>query len=738
VVEHDDDPQAHEDELAEIVRTQGEGVTDRLDVLIQGNSPGGLAEAVRLAHTLKGLATATEARPLRDLARSLEAALTQFDPGDDARRLQLLSAVDAARGLIGGNPGAEAAARTASATLEATSRRRPPVGLPWARRAVFRRLRPLLPPLLRSARSHLRRVEEGRDRRSARREQGRQLELWGAASGLLGQTEAAALALELGALLQQRRVSSAVIGPAHQALDELERADPADEPDRPLTDAVIGALEPLRIKPPGVTEERIPISVEFPWPDVDQPRHLLRAIARASADRALLDARPSRPGVRSLRGTLGLGPRRRRRRNDGGSVQVPRRRLDKLLALSEELVQLRARTHALDRLAQELAEGSPPEARLGLRRLARRTAEFDRELDHLARATQESVLKARLVPLRGLFSLARVTVREHLSRHPERSVDLEVDGATTMIDKGLLDALVEPLLALLKNALQHGVEPQAERLAQGKPANAVVRLSARSTPAGVALEVEDDGRGLDEKALLRAGEAKGLVVLRDEREPGLSLAFAQGVTTAESVTDDAGRGVGLTSVLERVRSLRGRLIYRSQPQKGTLARVTVPPAVTTARVLLVRAGAEQYALPMSSVTAVLEIDDGMSREAPLIRLHDLVDPPVETERRRGQGQVPVERRMRDRFVVLITPPFTRGEGPTEGALACVVDDVIRRDLLVVRPLGHRFAPPGIDGAVILGGGQVVLVIDVWRLYMSHQTSGFKLPGWTRASSAEGP
>ena len=339
------------------------------------------------------------------------------------------------------------------------------------------------------------------------------------------------------------------------------------------------------------------------------------------------------------------------------------------------------------------------------------------------------MLKARLVPLRGLFSLARVAVREHLSRHPELQIELELEGASTLIDKGLLDSLVEPLLALLKNALQHGVEPAAERLAQGKAEAAVVRLSARSTLAGVALEVSDDGRGLDEEALGRAGAAKGLVLLRDEHEPGLSLAFAPGVTTPVEVREDGGRGVGLSSVLETVRALRGRLVYRSTPRAGTVARVIVPPAVTTARVLLVRAGAELYALPMPSVQSVVESSTEIDRQTPLVRLHDLVDPPLEAERRTTAGElVWRERRMRDRFTVLLAAPFTRAEGD-EPALGCVVDDVVRRDLLVVRPLGHRFAPPGIDGAVTLGGGQVVLVLDVWRLYMSHQSAGFKLPRW---------
>jgi chemotaxis protein histidine kinase CheA len=184
--------------------------------------------------------------------------------------------------------------------------------------------------------------------------------------------------------------------------------------------------------------------------------------------------------------------------------------------------------------------------------------------------------------------------------------------------------------------------------------------------------------------------------------------------------------VGLPSVVERVRALRGRLVYRSAPGAGTLARLELPPAVATARVLLVRCGTERFALPLASVRSVLGGEQApealqLASDLPRVRLADLIEPAATPDRRRvATPEVLRERRMRDRFAVVIEPPVAarHGEGPR--GVACLVDDVLRRDLLVVRPLGRRFAPPGIDGVALFGDGRLVLVLDVWRLYLARQ------------------
>ncbi len=703
--------------LRELFRTEAEGIAERLEVLVQAGTAEALAEARRLAHTLKGLAVALGAHPLRDLARSLEEGLAV-----DVDRPRLLSAVDAARALIGGAAGAAGAARAAAVALEA--RGAPPAApaVPWARRGLARRLAQATAPVLTACDTALVALVRGRDDRRGRNALARELEVLAAGLGLAGRADAASLGLALAGLLHERAPSPTAGRAAVPVLEELRGAITGPcQVDLPLGRPALAACESLRAQALALDEARVERLVELPWPDTDRPVDLIQALERITHGSAILDARPADPDGRALRGVLGLGPPRAGRREDEGFVRVPRRRLDRLLRLSEELVAQKARARSLSRRAAALVGEAPAGTGLGLSRLARDAAELDRSLDDLARRAQEAVLRARLVPVRGLWALARVTVREHLARHPDKDVALDVEGAGTEVDKGVVDQLVDPLLHLVRNALVHGVTSRAARGARGKPERARVRLSARATAAGVVLEVEDDGQGLDEETLAR--DADRLAVVRDG-DGGLTLAAAPGARAQarpRTVTDDSGRGLGLLSVVERVRALRGRLELQITPGRGTLVRIVLPPAAATARVLLVRVGGERYALPLPSIVAVREAREGGPPGA--VRLADLVGPvPDEKPERRSsrfKRAAARERRGRDRFaVILARPSAPEAEGVdvgTAGGLAVLVDDVLRRDLVVVRPLGRRFAPQGIDGAALLGDGRLVLVVDPWRL-----------------------
>lgn len=717
--------------LTDLFRQEAEAIADRLDVLLGAATAEGVAEARRLVHTLKGLALALGAHPLRDLARGMEAALVGHAADDLGRRATLLSAVDAARALVGGAAGAPAAARRAAEALEAPSPAPSRPGVPWARRALGRRLLRRLLPILAAVDETVAALARGRDDRRTRTALARELEVHAAACGVTGHAGVASLGLALAAALHERTPTPGAAAAAKEALAALHRAAVDGPVDAPLEPQWLTAVEAvwsaIGARP---DEDRAAHALELPWPDADRPADVLLAIERLAAGAAILDARPAGPDGRHLRGLIGLGPGRHARREDEGFVRVPRRRLDHLLGLTEQLLGAKSRARGLAKLGAELA-ASTPAASVGLHRLARHAQELDRELDHLARRTQEAVLKARLVPVRGLYALARVTVAEHLGRHPEKSVDLEVEGSATEVDKAVVDRLVDPLLHLVRNALVHGIEPRERRAARGKPERAKLRLAARAGPAGVILDIEDDGQGLDQRLFGRPGgpaSADGIVVLRDEGDEGTALAL-HGSTT-EQVTDDAGRGVGLLSVLERVRALRGRVVLRSVPGKGTLARIVLPPAAATARVLLVRVGPERYALPLTSVVAVEEAAARVQRhDTPCVRLAELVGPPQLGEERRDEPpsgrerrRPARERRQRDRFAVVVTPSVSGAPGSGEG-LVVLVDDVLRRDLVVVRPLGRRFAPPGVDGAAIFGDGRLVLVLDPWRLHVGRRGGG---------------
>lgn len=717
-------------DLDELFRQEAEGITERLDLLLSAGTAEAAAEALRLAHTLKGLAVATSTHSLRDLARSIEQALVD-QQNENGPPEALRQAIDAARGLITGERGAQAAAREASAALEwrAETRR---CASPWARRALLRRVNRRLASVLQESGVRLSELRHGRDLLAERRVAARQIELLGAALGLCGQASASSLALQFAAFFSERAPASAGLEAAEVALEVLAGELESDVVDGPLAPGVLRTVEALRVCAPRRQDEvREGLAVQFPWPDLDDAEGLLRALERQTAGQAILDARPRRATARSLEGELGLAPQRRRKREEEGFVRVPRRRLDRLLRLAEQLVVTKAEARDLARKLQRLSASSteaPPE----FHRLARQAGHHDRELDHLVRATQKAVLRARLVTARSFLGLVRMTVAEFLSRHPDREVELIMEGGAAEVDKGTLDALVEPVLHLVKNALLHGVETRAERIAAGKSPVAVVRIAIKSGPIGVRIELSDDGRGLPEDAANPSGQI--LLLAGSDEAPALAL----GQPGRSEVTDDAGRGVGLLTALERVRSLRGRLALESTPGEGTTVRLVVPSAVGTARVLLVRSGREYYALPLGEVEGVVDVmgpEDAPPTPQTRVRLAALVGSPAHSERRRRAGSAPTERRKLDRFAVRLRPLLAEANGKSplpqaSGGLELIVDDVLRRDLVVVRPLGRRFARPGVAGAAVLGEGRLVLVLDPWQLFLSQQTPsslGIRLP-----------
>lgn len=716
-------------DLDELFRQEAEGITERLDLLLSAGTAEASGEALRLAHTLKGLAVATSTHSLRDLARNLEQALVEHE-SEGGRPEAIRQAIDAARGLIAGERGAQAAAREASAALERRAEVRRS-GAPWARRALLRRVNVQLGETLVHGAARLADLRQGRDSLPARLVVARQIELIGAALGLCGQASTSALTLQFAAFLSERVPAHGGFEAAQRALEVLATERDNDEVDGSLVPGVLRTVEALRVSVPRRQDEvREGFRVSFPWPDVDDPGDLLRALERQTAGQVILDARPRRVGSRELEGELGIAPQRRRKREEEGFVRVPRRRLDRLLRLAEQLVVAKAEARDLARKLQRLSASineAPPE----LHRLARQARHHDRELDHLVRATQKGVLRARLVTARSFLGLVRMTVAEFLSRHPDREVDLELVGGAAEVDKGTLDALVEPVLHLVKNALLHGVESCEERLATGKPRAAKVRVAIKSGSVGVRIELSDDGRGLPQDEASPSGQI--LLLASSDEGPALAV-NGEG----REVTDDAGRGVGLLTALERVRSLRGRLALESTPGKGTTVRLVVPPAVGTARVLLIRSGSEYYALPLGEVESVVDVtgpEDAPPTAQTRVRLTALVGAPAQPERRRRAASAVHDRRKRDRFAVRLRPLLgdSRSTAPlphAAGGLELIVDDVLRRDLVVVRPLGRRFARPGVAGAAVLGEGRLVLVLDPWQLFLSQQTPsslGIRLP-----------
>jgi two-component system chemotaxis sensor kinase CheA len=374
-------------------------------------------------------------------------------------------------------------------------------------------------------------------------------------------------------------------------------------------------------------------------------------------------------------------------------IRVDLRRLDALMNYMGELVV------AKGRLADVVAESPTPELDAISARIGRLISEL-----------QSEVIQARLTPVWQVFDRYPRLVRD-LARQLGKRVDLLIEGGDIELDRAILDELGDPLLHLLRNAVDHGIESPAERRRAGKHEMGRIVLSAARDRSGVAVRVADDGRGIDRKKILeRAVKDRILESMTDELTDDVLLKVLgrPGFSTAATVTDVSGRGVGIDVVLTRVRALGGAASIESEPGRGTAITLRLPVTLAILRVLLTRVGRERYAVPLAHVAETVEYDPGKStsmggREAlvlrdrviPTTRLRDLL-------RVAGDGAPPRP------------PAIILESGERKSAL--VVDALLGQQEIVVE---HFEAPLGMlpvfSGATILGDGEPALILDAAAL-----------------------
>ena len=358
------------------------------------------------------------------------------------------------------------------------------------------------------------------------------------------------------------------------------------------------------------------------------------------------------------------------------TVRVDAALLDALLDVAGELAGVRGR----------LADAA---ARVGDAALARAVSDASRLTQQLQAALQE----ARLVPLAELFDQLPRVVRE-AARASGREVAFETAGGDAAVDRGVLDALAEPLTHLLRNAVDHGVEPPDERARAGKPAAGQVRVRADRVTGGVRVTVADDGRGVDRAAVRAAAVARGLLPpsAPDPLDDAALLAVLArpGFSTA-AVGRVSGRGVGVDAALARVRALGGTLALETAPGRGTRFALTVPLTLAVAPAVLVTAGGVPYAVPVAHVRGTREPHPGET----VPQLADLL----------GRADHPADTSTPGDVLLL-----DRG---ARGPLAVGVDRVDGQRDCVVKPVpALRATFRTAAGATILDGGEVALVLDV--------------------------
>jgi len=386
------------------------------------------------------------------------------------------------------------------------------------------------------------------------------------------------------------------------------------------------------------------------------------------------------------------------------TVRVDIRRLDTLMNTVGELLLLKTN---LQRLADSaLAGGAHAISRMWGQQLQRETRALERKLDDL----QEGLLGARMVPLGQVFDKLTRLVRR-IAREAGKEIDFRADGGEVELDKLIVEELSDPLMHIIRNAIDHGIEPPAGRAAAAKPRRGKVALLASSRGNQVAIGVTDDGAGIDDKRVLEVAMQRGLVTPREARDLSPreihNLIFLPGFSTARSVSELSGRGVGLDVVKTNISNLSGLIDVTSSAHEGTTFTITLPVTLAIIRALVVSVSGRTYAVPLNSVLEIVsvlpsELRTVERREMILVRGHTI--PFARLSRIFGHGERPLPRL----FAVVV--------GLAHHRVALAVDELVGQQDIVIKPLGPRLSHVrGFAGATDLGNRQTVLVLDVGAL-----------------------
>jgi two-component system chemotaxis sensor kinase CheA len=376
------------------------------------------------------------------------------------------------------------------------------------------------------------------------------------------------------------------------------------------------------------------------------------------------------------------------------SVRIDLRRLDNLMNLIGELVITRGR---LSQLAATLNDPA----------LAETVAQTSRLVADL----QDEIMTSRMVPVWQVFDRFPRLVRD-AARSVGKTVELIIEGKEVELDRSMLDEVGDPIVHLLRNAVDHGIEAPEARRAAGKPEQGRLTLSALRDRSAVAIRVTDDGRGIDRERVLKRAIEGGLVEptrteLSDEEL--LRIISRAGFSTAEKVTDLSGRGVGIDAVYNRVRSLGGSVDIRTSPGQGTTVTLRLPLTLAIVRSLLARIGDETYAVPMTHVSETVELQPAIVRSLKgkeVLMLREEVLPVLRMRELVGFQGPAKQGRMEQVIVVEMA----------ERRAALVVDELIGQQEIVVKQFdGVRDGLALFGGATILGDGAPALIVDVSSL-----------------------
>ncbi|HWP01854.1 MAG TPA: chemotaxis protein CheW [Gemmatimonadaceae bacterium] len=376
-------------------------------------------------------------------------------------------------------------------------------------------------------------------------------------------------------------------------------------------------------------------------------------------------------------------------RTSGRYIRIELRRLDALMDLTGELVVARGRlAHRLSRLAD------------------REVADAAAAVDRIVSELQDAVMASRLVPAWELLDRFPRVVRE-AARSLGKEVEFHIEGRDIELDRSLLDQMVDPLVHLLRNAVDHGIERPEQRLAHGKPAAGRIVLHAAREESSVVIRITDDGRGIDRRALRAKAEAAGFTVGDLGDDEILRIIARPGFSTADRVTQLSGRGVGMDVVVARVRALGGSVELRTREGEGTTVTLRLPPTLAIVSALMVRVGEESYAVPLTYVRESVAAGMGVHklRGRRVLLLREEVVPLVDLRDVVGLAPRDVEGRQ----IVIVEVAGRRG--------GLVVDRLLGQEEIVIKSFDAvRGVAPHFSGATILPSGRPALILEVSSLF----------------------
>jgi two-component system chemotaxis sensor kinase CheA len=409
------------------------------------------------------------------------------------------------------------------------------------------------------------------------------------------------------------------------------------------------------------------------------------------------------------------------------TIRVDINRLDSVMNLVGELVLGRNR---LLQLASKLEELHEDDEVVGI---------LNENASHINLVTtdlQLAVLKTRMQPIRKVFTKFPRMVRD-MARDLGKEINLTISGEDTELDKSVIEEIGDPLVHLIRNSIDHGVEMPEDRLAAKKDRVGQVKLSAYYEGNNIVIEIKDDGRGMDIERIKEKAVEKGMITHEDasrlSKKDIINFIFAPGFSTAKKITDVSGRGVGMDVVKTNITKLNGLIDIDTEYGKGSVITIKLPLTVAIIQSLMVGTGKEIFALPLASVVETVRISNKDIQSVdqheviklrnsvlPLVRLNDVFNIttgaslPLQAASRGGQGAS-----NNWLYVVVI--------GIAEKRVGIIVEKLYGQEEVVIKSLGEYISTKGIAGATILGDGRVTLIVDLAQLFevISTQTRGYQ-------------